>query len=78
MEGGDPNENEFGAGDDGGCIRRMKDYFGKKQYYSYNPGHPLYRHPKARVQRKARLFRDRGVGKRPSRIYFKDPCKGPM
>ncbi len=49
-----------------------------EEFYSYYPGHPLYRRPKAIIDRKARLFKERGVGKRPSRIYVKDPCKGPM
>lgn len=50
----------------------------KNRYYSTDPGHPLYRKPQNESQRRARQFRERGVGKRPSRVYVKDPCKGPV
>jgi len=63
----------------GGCCG-LRRYFGvsSRKFYSYNVGHPLYRKPTAAAKRKARLFKERGVGKRPSRIYYKDHCKGPV
>lgn len=40
-------------------------------------GHPLLKQTKE-MQRKAALYRERGVGKRPSRLYIRGPCEGPM
>jgi hypothetical protein len=50
----------------------------KHKYFSTYSGHPLYRKPQAVVEKRAKRFKERGVGKIPSRIYYKDPCRGFM
>lgn len=61
-------EDELDAELEEGCCKTARLHL---KYYSTEPGHPLYRKPMAECERRARHFRERGVGKRASRVYLK-------
>lgn len=48
-----------------------------KRTFEKNAGHPLLKQSEER-QKDAALYRERGVGKRPSRFFVRSPCDGPM
>lgn len=51
--------------------KELRKAFRKKQ------GHPLLKQ-KGDRQKDAALYRERGVGKRPSRLFVRSPCDGPI